>query len=174
MIEAAATSKELKKPLVVHFADEPLSASDIISDDHEEEEYLYEEEYHPPLLPVLVLAFPILPFFWRYHVRVTPKYLSFGFNYGITTQKILKDDIVEVSPIDYVNGLIEWGGWGIRRNLSWETGYIAKNGPAIRIVTKTRNNKRKVFVFSCDDPKFVCELLTGGHSSAQWTVKIFN
>ena len=157
---------DLAKPLVL-FADQQPST--------DEDEWLYQEEYQPPFLPALIIAFPILPFFWRYHVRVSRKQLSFGYNYGVTAHQVNKSEIVEVSPIDHVNGLLEWGGWGIRKNLRWETGYIAKNGSAIRIVTKDASSgTKKAFVFNCEDPKTVCELLTGGHASAQWSVKIYN
>ena len=41
---------------------------------------VYEEEYHPPFLPALILFPPIAPFFWNYHVRVTDAKLRVGYS----------------------------------------------------------------------------------------------
>ena len=74
-----------------------------------------------------------------------------------------------------MNGLTSWGGWGIRFNLRGEIGYIAKNGPAVRIEVnnkKENNNtadnnddddyaKAKVYVFNCDEASRVCQILNG-------------
>ena len=73
-----------------------------------------------------------------------------------------------------MNGLTEWGGWGLRYNLKWETGYIVKNGPAVRIEVRgskgsddngdageNASMKRKVYVFNTDQPQRVCDILNG-------------
>ena len=135
-------------------------------------EVVYEEEYATPFLPVLALFPPALPFFWRYHVRITAESLSFGYNTGLTCKTTNRGDIVQATPVPHVRGLLEWGGWGIRLNLRGETGYIAKNGPAVRVVLQKNrhsdeeavssaeeNSKTSVYVFNCEDPSTVCDLL---------------
>jgi len=62
-----------------------------------------------------------------------------------------------------LNGLKQFGGWGIRYNFSGDTGYIAKNGPAVRIEVKNskNSNKNKVYVFNCENNERVCSILRG-------------
>ena len=133
---------------------------------------LYEEEYRPPFLPALIVAFPIMPLFWSYHVRVTTKgvgsdasglaQLSFGYNTGMTSQTISIDNIVSAEPIHRINGFLEWGGWGLRKNLQWHTGYIAKNGPGVKVRTKIGYEptaKETTYVFNCSSPEEVCDLI---------------
>lgn len=45
---------------------------------------------------------------------------------------------------------------------SWETGYIAKNGPGVRLTFKEPGtNKELAVTFTCEDPNKIVELLTG-------------
>jgi hypothetical protein len=71
--------------------------------------------------------------------------------------------ILEAEEIEYVNGFCEWGGYGIRKQIpSWDTGYIARNGPAvrIRIQRSATNGKEANYIFSCHDPTEVVRILT--------------
>ena len=120
------------------------------------DEDLYYEEYHPPFLPVLAILPFLLPFFWTYSVRVFDAQLDFGYSSGLTHKNMDRSLVLSAEPIDHVNGLSQWGGWGIRKNLQWETGYIASNGPAVRIKTK---DKGRTYVFNCKDPQRVCQIL---------------
>ena len=54
-------------------------------------------------------------------------------------------------------------GFGIRKQLpSWETGYIARNGPGVRMTFKdSASGKDLAVTFSCKDPNKVVDLLTG-------------
>jgi hypothetical protein len=69
-----------------------------------------------------------------------------------------------VEAIEHINGLCEWGGYGIRKQLpDWETGYIARNGPGVRMTFLDGNSGKELAVtFSCKDPDTVVTLLTGG------------
>jgi hypothetical protein len=70
--------------------------------------------------------------------------------------------ILEAEEIEYVNGLCEWGGYGIRKQIpSWDTGYIARDGPAVRIrIQRSTNGKEANYIFSCHDPTEVVRFLT--------------
>ncbi len=117
---------------------------------------LYHEESAPPWRPLLILVFPILPIFWRYRVDVTATTLTVGYSYAYSS--IDRGNIVSAKSVANVNGLTEWGGRGIRYNLRGETGYIVRNGPAVRIEVR-KDGKSKVYVFSCEDAAAVCEIL---------------
>jgi hypothetical protein len=68
-----------------------------------------------------------------------------------------RSDIVSVEVVDHINGIMDWGGYGIRKQLpSWDTGYIARNGPGVRMVMKHSIS----YTFSCRDPNEVVSILT--------------
>jgi hypothetical protein len=74
-----------------------------------------------------------------------------------------RTDIISVEIVDHINGFMDWGGYGIRKQLpSWDTGYIARNGPGVRIVIKhpTTSNKELSYTFSCHNPNDVANILT--------------
>ena len=119
---------------------------------------LYFETYNPPFLPLLILAFPIMPLFRLYHVRLTKQELSFGYNFGIVSRTVDRSIIQSAEPLEHINGLLQWGGWGIRKNLSWQTGYISKNGSGVKLTLNERG-KEFVYVFNCEDPEKLCDLL---------------
>ena len=103
-------------------------------------------------------------------MRVTSDELQFGYSSFLSRKATPRAAIVKAEPIERVNGLTEYGGWGIRLrlNFSGETGYIAKNGPAVRVILrKGRQGSRTcTYVFNCDQPKTVCDLLNqNDHSS---------
>jgi hypothetical protein len=121
---------------------------------------LYSEEYKPPFLPVLAIVFPLLPLFWTYHVRVTENIVSFGYHYPIVTKEIDRVGIVSAEPFE-IHALTNWGGWGIRVRRSegaWQTGYVSQGGPGVKL-TVNENGKDSVYVFSCNEPKTVCDIL---------------
>jgi len=128
---------------------------------------MYHEEYAPPWRPLLVLVFPILPIFWTYRVTITETKLTFGYSHAYS--EIERTDILSVETVDHVNGLADWGGWGIRYNLKWEMGYIAKNGSVVRMEVKQGDdnddvvdgNNTKIYVFNCDEAARVCSILNG-------------
>lgn len=83
---------------------------------------------------------------------------SFGFSW--LKKKFDVDQVREVEPVENIRGLREWGGWGLRKNLRWETGFIARNGPGARVVLEKKNGgSGEVYVFNCEDPATVCSLL---------------
>jgi hypothetical protein len=140
---------------------------------------VYSETYKPPFLALLVIVFPIMPLFWSYSVRVTKDHLTFGYSNPIVAKTVERSDVREAIPIATVNGLWEWGGWGIRyrkapppppaaivqekdeqTNLSsWETGYIVTNGGAVKVILN--DDKKSIYYFSCNNPQHVCEILNG-------------
>lgn len=156
--------------------------SDVNSAPHgskEDDQTLYLETYMPPFLPVLVFVFPIMPLFWSYTVEVTRDHLSFGYSYPIVSKTTERSAIREAIPIEYVNGLTQWGGWGIRmrpassarsvggdeekRSGWWEIGYIAKNGGAVKVTLlgddANGSSASSTYYFSCDNPQKVCDIL---------------
>jgi hypothetical protein len=156
---------------------------------------LYSESYPPPFWPALILVFPLAPLFWMYHVKLvtttttTTKgddnngndndekdgktaaklLLSFGYNAPIVTQTIETSHIDSVEKVEHISGFWQWGGWGIRKNLQWETGYISKNGPGIKVILK-KEKGGSVFVFNCDNPDQLCQLLSADQSSSSSSI----
>uniref|UniRef100_A0A6U0JUZ2 Uncharacterized protein n=1 Tax=Minutocellus polymorphus TaxID=265543 RepID=A0A6U0JUZ2_9STRA len=132
---------------------------------------IYHEQFAPPWRALLAIVFPIAPIFWNYTVNVTTETLTIGYSYCYSN--IDRDDIVRATPIEHANGLTEWGGWGLRYNLlKWETGYIVKNGPAVRIEVRRKGSddggadhgastNKKVYVFNTGRPQKVCDILNG-------------
>ena len=82
-----------------------------------EEDPLYHESWHAPFLPFLLFVPILLPLFWEYHVTVTSTQLAFGYSWGITRVSISRNSIVTVASVENIHPLIQWGGWGIRKNL---------------------------------------------------------
>eukprot|EP00529_Nitzschia_sp_RCC80_P036527 CAMPEP_0113487330 /NCGR_PEP_ID=MMETSP0014_2-20120614/25453_1 /TAXON_ID=2857 /ORGANISM="Nitzschia sp." /LENGTH=200 /DNA_ID=CAMNT_0000381023 /DNA_START=106 /DNA_END=708 /DNA_ORIENTATION=- /assembly_acc=CAM_ASM_000159 len=138
---------------------------------------LYEEEYKPWWISLLIIVFPILPLFWKYHVKLVEEdnrqmSLSFGYSSSLTSKTIASQDVQHLSakPVQ-INGLTQWGGYGIRLRLPsikngftrWDTGYIVKNGTGVEITTtiicKNKDKKQQVYVFNCEEPEKLCELL---------------
>jgi hypothetical protein len=125
---------------------------------------LYHEEYRPPFLPVLVIVPYLLPAFWKYSVDVTNDSLSFGFSWNIFRKSVARSQIESATVVPESNGLCQWGGWGVRLTAEWGvglvTGYIATNGPGVRIATRNHNkDSSSIYVFSCQDPESVCNIL---------------
>lgn len=124
---------------------------------------LYHEEYRPPFLPVLALVPFLLPVFWTYSVTVTKdgEELTFGYSWNMARKTVTVDQISSATIVPDIRGLREWGGWGIRTNLwGFDTGYIAKNGPGVRIEVQRKGKKKDaVYVFNCEDPEIMCKLL---------------
>ena len=120
---------------------------------------LYHEEFRPPFLPALVLLPFLLPVFWTYSVDVSEELLTFGYSTNMTRKSVARSQIVYATQLSEIRGLIQWGGWGIRFNLIGETGYIAKDGPGVRITILNEQQKEQVYVFNCSDAETVCKLL---------------
>jgi hypothetical protein len=88
-------------------------------------------------------------------------------------REIKRQWIVKAEKIDHISGLTQWGGWGYRYRLiggggGWsmnEIGYIAKNGPGIRLTYKEteeedgKQDNNKVIVFNCEQAEKVCRML---------------
>ena len=115
---------------------------------------LYLERYVAPFWPALLLAFPILPVFLFYHVRVTKDMISFGY---LVSKRVDRSSMKTVEPIEHIRGLKDYGGWGIRFRRG-AIAYICKNGPGIKL-TVIQGGNDQVYVFNCAEPKTVCDLL---------------
>lgn len=147
--------------------------------------YLYREKSAPCFLWTLVLAPCLCPMVWyvcllsvgeclsvynlislipsnrKYHVTITENELSIGYSSGCMQVSFDRSCILEAEEIPHINGLCEWGGYGIRKQLpSWDTGYIARNGPGVRVRVKRVNGKETNYFFSCHDPAEVVRILT--------------
>jgi hypothetical protein len=116
---------------------------------------LYHEEYRPPFLPFLAVIPPLLPIFWLYSVDITNDTLSFGYSWNMARKSAPISQVKSASPVTDIKGLGDWGGWGIRCNLSGEIGYIAKNGNGVRVILENE----KCYVFNCDEPEKACKIL---------------
>lgn len=114
-----------------------------------------------------VLGLPFSFFFSlvcrQYFVTLTGDALSFGYSAKCGQMTVDRSQIRSAEAIEHINGLCEWGGYGIRKQLpSWETGYIAGNGPGVRITFLDLDTKKeKAYTFSCKDPEKVVDILTG-------------
>jgi len=96
----------------------------------------------------------------KYHVTITQNELSFGFSSGCMQNSVDRSQILEAEEIEHINGFLDWGGYGIRKQLpSWDTGYIARNGPGVRIKIKKSNGKEAEYTFSCHEPAEVVRIL---------------
>ena len=147
----------------------PSSATTESYRDNDPVNTIYHEQFAPPWRALLVIVFPIVPIFWNYRVAITKQKLTIGYSYCYSD--IERNDILTATPIAHVNGLTEWGGWGLRYNLKWETGYIVKNGPAVRIEVRSGGSdgngdadenasmKKKIYVFNTDEAEKVCDIL---------------
>jgi hypothetical protein len=116
------------------------------------EEPLYTETYYPW-------------FFFPYSVTVTKSHVSFGYYFGLFSMTVDRSKISHSLPLTDVKGFREWGGWGIRLRRcegKWETGYIAKNGGAVKIkVLHENSDDVSIYVFTCSEPDKVCDILNG-------------
>lgn len=146
MAAAAATEKTIMNS---------DTTKNVVSCPDSEGDSLYHESWHAPFLPFLLLVPMLLPLFWEYHVTVTSTQLAFGYSWGITRESLSRDAIATAESVETIYPLAQWGGWGIRKNLKWETGYIGKNGPGIKVTTVSGY----VYVFNCNEPKKVCKML---------------
>lgn len=124
-----------------------------------DDEILYTETYQPF-------------FFFPYSVTVTKTHISFGYYFWLFTKTVdlsSSSTVIKIKaePIEHVNGLREWGGWGIRlrrHDGHWETGYIAKNGKAVHIIVVTEQQgdaepSSSYYAFNCSNPQKVCDLI---------------
>jgi hypothetical protein len=114
----------------------------------------YEESRHPLWAPLLIFVPPFLPFFWSYRVKYDGDELLFGYNTSYCSKTIKKSKIQHIEPCN-INGLSDWGGWGIR--LSWNQegwGYIVANGPGVKVLDAESKN---YYTFSCENPKKLIE-----------------
>jgi hypothetical protein len=112
----------------------------------------------------------------KYHVTVTNNELSFGYSTALTSKTIAlqtntSTKIISVNVIDSINGLFDWGGYGIRfNNFSFNPcGCICRNGPGLEVVvgnttvqketTSKQSSQEQTYVFNCLDPKLVRSIL---------------
>jgi hypothetical protein len=118
----------------------------------------YNETRRPLWLPLLVLLPPLLPLFWTYHVQFHDEDLTFGYNTSYCSKTIKRANIDQIEACQ-INGLSDWGGWGIRH--SWIQngwGYIAENGPGIKLFDRESN---QFYTFNCENPTQLIGLLNG-------------
>lgn len=78
--------------------------------------------------------------------------LVVGYNTPLFSKTFKVRDIDEMQACE-VNGLVDWGGWGIRGSLrgnGW--GYICRNGSGISLLDT--GNKTK-YTFNCENPQLL-------------------
>lgn len=128
---------------------------------------LYLEQYRPWFWQVLILAFPIIPLFWNYHVKITEDEISFGYSSMITSKRANRNAVKQAVPLFDQ----KWGGWGIHYRPDWssfstngrlERLYIAKNGGAVKVtLDEAGNGDTTTFFFSSENPQKVSDILNG-------------
>ena len=134
-----------------------------VSTSTNEEVPRYEDVYMPWFVWTLVLAPCFIPCVKQYHVRLTKEgTLSFGYSAGCMQKEVKVSQILTVEVIDKIDPLCEWGGYGVKKELpTWETGYISKKGPGMRISIDEGTGTEKWYTFCCEDPGRLAKLLTG-------------
>jgi hypothetical protein len=96
-------------------------------------------------------------------VRVTDETLSYGYSANCASRTVDRAQIETIEKVPLIKPVFDWGGWGIRKHLpSWDTGYIPKKGPGIRVTLRLEDGKERIDTFLCDDPDAVINLLSGG------------
>ncbi len=94
-------------------------------------------------------------------MRLSDDTISFGYSCDCGQRTIDLANVKTAEVVEHINGLCEWGGYGIRWQLpSMEVGYIARNGPGVRL-TFMENGKEKAATFSCFDHEKLVSMLTG-------------
>jgi hypothetical protein len=94
-------------------------------------------------------------------VTLTRNELSFGYSSGCMQTSFDRSTILEAEEVDHVNGFMQWGGYGIRYQFPhFDVGYIARNGPAVKIKVKLAGGKERYYTLSCHDPAELVRLLT--------------
>lgn len=134
-----------------------------------EDVVLYMEQYRPWFWQALIIVFPALPLFWKYHVKITEAEISFGYSSKFTSKRANRTAIVKEAKPMFDQ---KWGGWGIHyrpaagkpKNVfgRWERLYIAKNGGAVKVTldeTGKGGGDTTTFFFSSEDPQKVCDIL---------------
>ena len=96
------------------------------------------------LFAVIIVESIILYNFYQLRIRVTDKFLMFGF--GWFKKRILLGDIKECLIQDYKLG--RYGGYGIRIGWDKSVGYVARGGRGVRV-----NTIKKNYFISSDNPE---------------------
>jgi hypothetical protein len=98
----------------------------------------------------------------KYHVRVTTDQLQFGYSSDCMAMYVDRTQILTIEKVSLISPLMDWGGWGIRKQLpSWDTGYITRKGPGMRITITDNKGKERCYTFCCNDPDAVIDILAG-------------
>jgi hypothetical protein len=98
----------------------------------------------------------------KYHVRVTEETLSYGYSHGCASRTVDRAQIETIEKVPLIKPVFDWGGWFIRKHFpSFDTGYIPKKGPGLRITFRLEDGKELCDTFLCDDPDAVINLLSG-------------
>lgn len=125
-------------------------------DDVEDVHYIYDECFRPGFLPLLILVPPLIPVFMSYSVRMTDKYIRFGYSCGL--RRTVNYSQIKSFRVEWdLSGFMRFGGYGFRRNLIGEIGYIVHDGPHIRI--RYKGICRAPVLFTTTNPNEVRRLL---------------
>lgn len=107
-----------------------------------------------------------MPVVWKYHVRVTESTLSIGYSSGCSSLTVDRSKILTVEALEDVRPLLDWGGWGIRKQLpSWDTGYIPRRGPGVRMEIQGDKGKKYAYTFICMDAEACVTALSNSTSA---------
>lgn len=95
-------------------------------------------------------------------MRVTEETLSYGYSAGCSSRTVDRSQIETIEKLELIKPIMEWGGYGIRKQLpSFDTGYVPRKGPGLRVTLRLANGKEKCDTFVCLDPDAVIQLLAG-------------
>lgn len=96
---------------------------------------------------------------------MTEETLAYGFSANCASRTIDRAQIETIEKVPLIKPILDWGGFGIRKQLpSWDTGYISKKGPGLRITMRMEDGKVLSDTFLCDDPDAVIRLLAGSET----------
>lgn len=101
----------------------------------------------------------------RYSLTVTKSSVSFGFSFFCWgTQIIDRSMIVSATPSEYVHTTRGYGIFPRGRTADGhpQSAYLARDGGLVTIEVRGNNNNNNSntwYVFSCNEPQIVCDLL---------------
>lgn len=128
----------------------------------------YEEDYPHPKRAAIYVGLLILPITWkfaRYHVQITDTQIDFGFKTPKTSKVVPLANIIEAEATTIEKVPPKLGGNTIIQKRQGEIRYQVKKGSAVRI-TVQEEGYQQVYVFNCENPARVCELITAANPQA--------
>lgn len=87
---------------------------------------------------------------------MTKSYVEFGYTLNLR-KRVYYKDILAFQILEDVNGLTQFGGYGLRMNFSGQIAYMVQDGPCIKLTLKSKPGSP--YVFSVKNPNKVAREL---------------